>query len=663
MQTLISTHAADVLRKSRDYQGAIGAYQQCLHGHELPDPNICLNIARCFEKLNQHAQACAWLARVCDGSTSFVAWHAASTLLNDILTRFSPAASRSAKVFLTGSYTTVQFAPMLQLAAWRAGIVLQMHQGDYGQYRQDILDPGSRLYQFQPDAVVLALHADEVPFPMISAQPDDEISAELVRWRSMWQTLGSRSRARLVMHNFAIPPENAFGHLAARLPGVRSSLLQRLNLELGTAAESHIGIVDCDRISSTFGKGRWFDARYWHRSKQAVALDALPLLAQHTAAVLAGQLGLAKKCLILDLDNTLWGGVIGEDGLAGIQLGSGSPEGEAYGAFQQFILELKHKGVILAVCSKNNDADAREPFLRHPDMKIKLDDLAMFVANWEPKPDNIRHIAKILNIGLDSFVFVDDNPAEREIVRQNLPQVEVIALPTDPSGYTRALADCLHFETPSFTSEDAARTRQYRAKAEIVSLESSCTSIEDFHRSLQMKAVVQPFDELHLPRIVQLIGKTNQFNLTTRRHSLPAIRQFMADSQCVHFYLKLRDRFAEHGLVGVMIAMKRADVLEIDTWLMSCRVIGRGVEALMLSCLCARASDIKCTRLRGFYVPTAKNSMVQNTFQRYGFTADGVGDAQQQSSWTYDILNSGPIVPGLIDVEESNESSDTVHAA
>jgi FkbH-like protein len=304
--------------------------------------------------------------------------------------------------------------------------------------------------------------------------------------------------------------------------------------------------------------------------------------------------------------------------------------------------------VILAVNSKNNDADAREPFLKHAEMVLKLDDFAMFVANWERKPDNIRRIAQTLNIGLDSLVFVDDNPAEREIMRQFVPEVEVLTLPADPSGYARALNEYLMFETSAFTAEDAAKTEQYRAKAQIAELEANAGSIEDFYRSLQMQAVVEPFDDLHLPRIVQLLGKTNQFNLTTRRHGEAQIRAFMNDANCVHWYLKLRDRFADHGLVSMIIARREGGgVMDIDSWLMSCRVIGRTVEAELLSHVSEAAARLGCTAIRGTYVPTAKNGMVKEIFAQFGFEKTATA-ADGTTTWMYDLKAKGPIVNGFI---------------
>jgi FkbH-like protein len=476
---------------------------------------------------------------------------------------------------------------------------------------------------------------------------------ELEKWTTLWRSARQRCKARIVQHNFAIPPEQPFGHLGARLEGSRYAMTQALNLRLGAAAGEDAAIVDCERLSAMIGKLRWFDSKYWHLAKQAVSLEALPLLARHTAAVIAASLGLSKKCIVLDLDNTLWGGVIGEDGLAGIKLG-GSPAGEAHVAFQEHLLKLKDKGLLLAVCSKNNDADAKEPFLKHPEMRIKLDDIACFMANWETKPRNLRQIASTLNIGIDSLVFVDDNPAERTIVRQLVPEVEVITLPADPSGYIRALESCLLLETPSFTEEDRLRTAQYRGRAAIAELEASAASIEEFYRSLAMSAVVKPFDSIDLPRIAQLLGKTNQFNLTTRRHGVPQLQAFMANPDCVHLSLRLRDRFADHGLVSLAIALKRDDALDIETWLMSCRVIGRTVEAELLKHLCLHAQRLGCHKLTGTYIPTAKNGMVKDIYARFGF--DKTGDDNGVTRWCYDLNAKGPIRNEFIRIEGESSS-------
>ncbi|MDP8957903.1 MAG: HAD-IIIC family phosphatase [Actinomycetota bacterium] len=636
-----------------DLQRAVEAYLEAARSQETAEAETCLKLARCYVRLDDPDSAYLWLGKVVNAGDHFPSWLAAASLLRQLEAQHPPAAKRSAKVALLSSYTSVQLAPLLRLAALRQGIYVELYQPDYGQYRQEIIDGRSRLYEFEPDFVIIAPHEGDLALPKFSQDPEEDVAVELSRWESLWRLVQERLRGRVIQHNFAIRPEQAMGHLGARLPGSRYVMTQMLNARLGQAAGSNVSILDCERLSSLFGKLRWFDDRYWYLSKQAVALDALPMLARHTVALLAAELGLSRKCLVLDLDNTLWGGVIGEEGLGGIKLGDG-PEGEAFVALQEYILKLRDKGVILAACSKNNEADAREPFEKHPDMRLKLEDFAMFVANWDPKPDNLRRIARTLNIGLDSLVFVDDNPAEREVIRQLLPEVEVITLKPDPSSYTRSLSEYLLFETASYTPEDATRTAQYRARAEIANLEAAATSIEDFHRSLEMEALIAPFDELHLPRIAQLIGKTNQFNVTTRRHGISEIRSRINDPDWVHFYLKLRDRFTDHGLVGLLMAERRQGILDIDTWLMSCRVIGRTVEAEMLAHLCRRAEELGCSRLRGTYIPTAKNAMVADIYGQFGF--DQVEGADGVTTWEYDLAGKGPIRNEFIRPwESSNE--------
>jgi len=637
----------DALRKAGDHRGAVEAYLQAATASEVPEPQLCLKIARTYAQLGEDDKARQWALAALDSGDDFLTWQGVAGVLGKYLKTDWPNRKRTARVAILGSYTTTQFKQLLAVAAIKFGVQIELYESHYGQYQQDIIDPNSELYRFKPDFVILVVHAGELRLPPYADDHEKAVENEVARWTQLWKTVQDRCGARVIQHNFAIDTDLPMGHLGSRLPGSRYMMVQRLNQRLGDAAGANVSIVDCERLAGTIGKNRWFDPKYWHLSKQAVSLDALPLLAKHTAAVLAADLGLSKKCLVLDLDNTLWGGIIGEDGLAGIKLGQGSPIGEAYVAFQEYILELKRKGVILAVNSKNNDADAREVFEKHPEMRIRLDDIAMFVANWEPKPQNIQRIAQTLNIGIDSLVFVDDNPAERQAMRQFQPEVDVIVLPPDPAHYVRALSNYLLFETSSFTKEDAARAEQYRARAQIAELEAQAGSIEDFYRSLQMSAVVKPFDELTLPRVAQLLGKTNQFNLTTRRHGIGELRRFMADPNCVHYSLTLRDRFADHGLVSLIIAFKSGDVLDIDSWLMSCRVIGRTVEAELLSHLCRRAGELGCSRIRGTYIPTAKNGMVKEIFGKFGF--EKVSDTDGTTVWEYDLAAKGPITNGFIE--------------
>ena len=632
---------------------------------ETPAGPLCLKLARAYRQRGDASLACRWALRVVDGGDDFAAWRGAAALLRTTAPESAPPPLRTARLAIVGSYTTTQFGELLVLAARRLGIALAVYEAPYGQYRQELLDPASGMHRFAPDVVLLCTHHGELALPAHApaADAEAEVGAEVARWTALWRAAGTA----VIQHNFAAPYEQPLGHLASALPGSRAAMTPAVNAALGAAAGAAggaVSIVDCERLSALFGKGRWFDPRYWHLSKQAVALDALPLLARHTAAVLAARLGLSRKCLVLDLDNTLWGGVIGEDGLGGIRLG-GAPEGEAFVAFQEQILALKSKGVILAVVSKNNEADAREPFERHPEMRLRLADVASFVASWEPKSDGIRRVATQLGIGLDAIAFVDDNPAERQIIRELLPEVDVLPLPAEPALYGRALADYLGFETSAFTAEDANRTAQYRARAEGARLAADAGSIEDFYRGLRMQALVAPFDPVQLPRIAQLVGKTNQFNLTTRRHGLAELRALMDDPRCLHLSLRLRDRFADHGLVGVIIGVgdDAGETLDVDTWLMSCRVLGRTADAEMLAQLSRRAAARGYQWITGTYRPTPKNGMVRELYASYGFERAGA-DADGATRWRYDLTTRGPVRNEYIEaVETWRDSDDAAPAA
>ena len=637
----------DRLRKAGNLGAATAIYLDAARGVEIPPASLCVRLARCYSDLGDPAEALRWAAAVVDAGDDLPAWHAAAAIVERCL-EAGHAARRVARVAVIGSYTLTQYASLLRLPALRAGLALHVHEGGFGLYRQELLDAESTLWKFEPDYVIIAVHARDLSLPHQTEAPHHAVESEVQRWTALWKHVASRSRARVVQHNLAVPPDPPGGHLDARRMGSRYAMMQTLNLRLGEAAGDDVLLVDCERLASLHGKRRWFDARYWHHAKQAVALGAIPLLARHTAAVLAGDLGLARKCLVLDLDNTLWGGVIGEDGLAGIRLG-GTAEGEAYVAFQQHILDLARKGVVLAVCSKNNAADARAPLERHPEMRIRLDDIAAFVAGWGSKADGIRVVADQLGLGLESLVFVDDNPAERQLVRQMLPTVDVLALPTDPADYARALSEYLLFETSAVTAEDRRRTEQYRARADAEALEGGAASLEEFYKSLRMQAEITPFRAVDGPRIAQLVAKTNQFNVTTRRHSAQQLAEFARDPRCIHLTVRLRDRFADHGLVGVLIAFVDGTVAEIDTWLMSCRVIGRTVEVEMFEWLRRAAISRGVTTIRGTYIPTPRNGPVTDLFERLGFEP-AADDEEGRTRWSYDARCRKPDREAFIQV-------------
>jgi FkbH-like protein len=608
-----------------------------------PDPQSAqqlLEIARYYLAENRPVEALRWAASVIDAGDDFPSWLAAARLIEAARRQGAVEAKRRVRVGLVGSFTTSQLTAILPLAALRQGIELQVWEGGYGQYRQEILNPDSALYRSQPDFVVIAAHEGALALPLVSSAPGEHVECEAARWVALWESIRRHSSARIVQLNFASPSEAPLGHLGTRLRGSRHAMIQAVNAALGLAAGTDVDVVDCERLSALVGKEQWIDPRYWHLSKQAVSLQALPLLARHLVAVMTARIGLSRKCLVVDLDNTLWGGVVGEDGVTGITLG-GDATGEAFLAFQSYILQLKEKGVILAVCSKNNEEDARAPFQTHPEMRLKLDDFAAFAANWEPKPENLVRIARTLNIGLDAMVFVDDNPAECTAVRRALPEVDVIALPADPAYYVRTLSRYLNFETATLTEEDERRSHQYQALAHAEQMKQEAGSLEEMWEALDMHATIAPFDEMSLPRILQLIGKTNQFNLTTRRHGPSQVEAFMRNPACVHFSVRLRDRYGDHGLVAIMIAVQSACVFEIDTWLMSCRVIGRTLEKTMMAHLCCEVMARGATGLRGFYSPSAKNELVKDLYSQLGF--EPAGAVEGTCVWEYDLSKNRPI--------------------
>lgn len=596
----------------------------------VPRPDACLNLARIYQRSGDAVRAMRWAFAALDAD-SFTVWLSATRVWKKAAPLTDPP-PRTARVAVIGSYTTSQFSGALEVAAARAGVGIELYEAGYAQYRLEVLDASSALHRFRPDVVVIAVSESEVALPDRTDDPEAAVEEELGRWTSLWDEVG-RLGARVIQHNFAVPVELALGHLATKIPGSRYAMVHRLNARLGEAAGDRVAVVDCERLSALAGKGVWFDPRYFFRAKQAVGLNAIPLLARHTAAVLAARLGASKKCLVLDLDNTLWGGVLGEEGIGGIALGHG-PVGEAYSAFQRYILQLKDKGVILAVCSKNNEADVRQVFEEHPDMLIRLDDIALLAAGWEDKPTVVRSIATTLGIGLDSMVFVDDNPVEREAVRELVPGVDVIALPAEPAHYVSVLAAYPFFETAAVTDDDAARTSQYQARAEAVALRKSAGTVEEFLTSLEMDVDIDGLHELNLTRAAQLIAKTNQWNLTGRRHTQNDVQSMATDPAWVAQVLRMRDRFADHGIVGVLLAEQQGTVLTIDTWLMSCRVIGRNLEQVMLGKLLDQARRRGCEAVTGTYLALPKNQQVADLYPRLGFEDTSTDAGTGTTTWS-----------------------------
>ncbi|HSV15015.1 MAG TPA: HAD-IIIC family phosphatase, partial [Tepidisphaeraceae bacterium] len=428
------------------------------------------------------------------------------------------------------------------------------------------------------------------------------------------------------------PPWRVMHNHEMRHPAGLARFISKLNHAMQDAAPSYVTIHDVDHLAASAGRWAWGDDRFFYHAKLPCAPEFLAGYAHSVASIIAAQAGASKKCLVLDLDNTLWGGVIGDDGIGGIRLGQGDAEGEAFQAFQHYCNDLARRGVILAVCSKNTEAVAREAFEKHPEMVLRIEDIAAFVANWDDKARNLRLIARTLEIGLDSLVFVDDNPVERALVRQLAPEVAVPELPEDPAGYIQAIDRHAYFQTVSVGAEDLQRTEMYRANAKRQQAEVSSGGVEDFLRSLDMRARIDPINSANLERVAQLVARSNQFNLTTRRHSAAALMKMAGSPDYLTLTVSLADRFGDNGLISVVIGRVEADELVIDTWLMSCRVLKRGVESFVRNVLCRMARQRGLTALRGEYIPTPKNALVIEHYANLGF-AKISGEVGQQSWW------------------------------
>ena len=440
---------------------------------------------------------------------------------------------------------------------------------------------------------------------------------------NIWDSIRSNSRALILQSTFVAPIERFFGNYERKVGTTLSSIVSSLNSSIVGEARQRgdVLLLDLEALASWVGRKFWFDERLWVLAKSLCSLDTLPLVAQNIVDIASAAQGHTIKCVVLDLDNTLWGGVVGDDGPHGIRIGAHG-DGEPFFRLQCFLRELKHRGILLAVCSKNDEVNALKPFRENPEMVLALEDIVAFVANWNNKPSNIQAIQAQLNIGLDSLLFLDDSPFERESVRALLPQVIVPELPEDTSEWVKYLSQLNLFEVASYSAEDTQRSDLYLQEARRRTAAEAAPTFEAFLQSLEMTIEVGRFVPQHLGRIVQLLQRSNQFNLTTRRHNQAECEAMMLDlNGCIPLYAVLRDRFGDHGLISVAILRPQpeAGVLAITDWLMSCRVLGRGVEEYLINVVVDHARTLRLDTITASYVPTPKNAMVKDFYGRVGF--------------------------------------------
>lgn len=528
--------------------------------------------------------------------------------------------------------TMDMIVPALVASAARHGIALEVIQPAYDQVAQEALNPDSLVNRSKPDAVLLAL--DHRALPLKASPGDLDLSAATLRGvlgylQALRDGIKAGSNAVCIVQNFACPVETTFGSLDRALPGVARNLLDGINRELaGALLGSGDVLLDVAGLAETVGLADWHDTHLWNMAKFSFSDEAIPLYADHVARTVAAIRGKSRKVLILDLDNTVWGGVIGDDGLEGIKLAQGDPQGEAHLEVQRLALNLRQRGILLAVSSKNTDEVARVPFEKHPEMLLKLEHIAVFQANWNDKATNIQAIAKELSLGLDAMVFLDDNPVERGLVRKLLPQVAVPELPEEPAYYARTLAAGGYFEAVSVSGEDLKRALLYQDNAKRAELQKQVGGVDAYLASLDMTITFQPFDATGRARIVQLINKSNQYNLTTRRYTDPEVLEAENDPDVFTLQVRLADIFGDNGMISVVICRPGAlGEWQIDTWLMSCRVLGRKVENMVLREILKHARAAGMDKLIGTYRPTDRNKLVVDHYTKLGFKKTGEDDA------------------------------------
>jgi FkbH-like protein len=518
--------------------------------------------------------------------------------------------------------------PALVASAARHGIALEVVQPSYDQVAQEALTPDSKVNSSKPDAVLFALDYRGLPLKLSLGDPESAaatVQGAIGYLQALSNGIKASTNAVCIFQSFAPPAESLFGSLDRTLPGTMRSLIDGINRELAEfVSGSGDVLLDVAALAETVGLSDWHDPQLWNMAKFSFSDQLIPLYADHVARVVAAIRGKSGKVLILDLDNTVWGGVIGDDGLDGIQIAQGDARGEAHLAVQRLALDLRQRGIVLAVSSKNTDEVARAPFEKHPEMLLKLDHIAVFQANWNDKATNIQAIAEELSLGLDAMVFLDDNPVERGLVRKLLPQVAVPELPEEPAYYARTLAAGGYFEAVAFASEDLKRAGFYQDNARRASLQKQVGGVDAYLTSLEMSITFQPFDATGRARIVQLINKSNQYNLTTRRYTDPEVTEAENDASVFTLQVRLADIFGDNGMISVVICRPgEAGEWEIDTWLMSCRVLGRKVEHMVLREILGHARVAGIHKLMGVYRPTERNKLVVDHYAKLGFAKAG----------------------------------------
>lgn len=517
------------------------------------------------------------------------------------------------------------------------GNYFNIYESGYEQLDFEIYNLESKLYNLMPRYIIIVLSVEKFKknFFEQSQELKQQFATNTVNEiKRKINFLSKKLDSRIIILNLPEQIDLTFGNYGNKTKHSILYQLRTFNYELmnNSLSLDNLFICDINLIQQELGRKEFFDNRLYIKADIIYSLRAMPYISKNIVDIICAMEGSFNKCLILDLDNTLWGGIIGDDGIEEIQIGD-LGIGKAFTEIQLWAKELLRRGIILCVCSKNNELIAKSPFLKHPDMKLKLEDISVFVANWNNKADNIRHIQKVLNIGFESMVFLDDNPFERNLVKQQLNGVTVPDLPEDPANYLSYLTSLNLFETATYSNEDNSRTKKYQEESKRNELKATHSSIDEYLKSLKMKAKLSSFDNFNVPRIAQLSQRSNQFNLRTIRYTENEISKLVSSKNHITMYCKLRDLYGDYGLISILILEKRNENLFIDTWIMSCRVLKRGVENLIFKNLVEQARKKKFKKIIGEYLPTEKNILVKDFLKDLKFK-------KNKNQWVYNIANN-----------------------
>jgi len=530
----------------------------------------------------------------------------------------------SVKLALIGDTATQFLATAIKGMGVERRYNIDLFEAEYNQVEHQFMDPTSDLNQFDADMIVVfqSTHKLGEHHSMLTADQQATLADNRLNFVASICENPILANKKIIYFNYAEIEDTVFGSYANKVDTSLSYQVRKLNYELMNLAQQYDNLFICDiaGLQNKYGRDFMFASNVYVSTEMILSVDALPYVASRVMDIVAAIKGQFMKCLILDLDNTVWGGVVGDDGLEGIQLGHGLGIGKAFTEFQMWVKKLKQRGIIICVASKNDEDKAMEPFEKHPDMILHLDDIAVFQVNWETKVDNIRTIQSILNISFDSMVFLDDNPFERNMVRENIQGITVPELPEDPGEYLEYLYSLNLFETASYSNADKDRTKQYQVEAKRVSLQKTFTDEANFLKSLKMVSTVSGFTKFNTPRVAQLSQRSNQFNLRTVRYTDADIETYANDPEVVDLSFTLEDKFGDNGLIAVVIMKKHNDALFVDTWFMSCRVLKRDMEKFTLNTMVEAAKKLGCKKIIGEYLPTLKNGIVKEHYDNLGFT-------------------------------------------